>query len=236
MIRRFPLVCCLLSVALLCGWAGAGVLPGPGIAAAATVPGVWHSPELVPGLPTLNTGQQAELSFVSCSAPGECAGGGFYVDGAGHFQAFVVDERSGVWGVAREVPGSAALNAGGNLVLNAISCASPGNCAAGGSYSAAGTSGPVADVFVASEAQGTWAAALEVAGTDDTNATLNSVSCGSAGDCVAGGSTGTSAYTVTETSGTRGSAQPVAGTAALPGASPRSPRFHASRLAATRSA
>ncbi|HUN32907.1 MAG TPA: hypothetical protein VMU95_12920 [Trebonia sp.] len=255
----------------------AGVLPGVVSADAATVTGVWQSPEQVPGMANLNVGAEAHVNGVSCSAPGECTAAGFYTDGAKHIQAFVVDERGGVWGAAQEVPGSAALNAGGNLVPNAISCASPGNCAiggnysdgsghvqawvadetagvwgdaqelpgtatlnaggnaavtsiscaepgycaAGGTYSAAGTGGPVTDVFVASEAHGTWLDALEVAGTDATNASLTSVSCGSAGDCVAGGSTGANAYTVTETSGTWDSAQLVPGIAALPGFLPQ---------------
>jgi len=276
MIRRFRPVYGLFSVALVCGGVSAGTLPDLGRAAAATVQGVWQNSEQVPGIAKLNLGRLSQLSLVSCSAPGECSGGGFYLDGANHFQAFVVDERKGVWGTANKIPGSAALNVGGNLVPNAMSCASPGNCAvsgnytdgsgniqawvadevsgvwgdaqelpgtaalntggnamvtsiscakpgycaAGGSYSAAGTSGPVRDVFVATEVHGSWSPAIEVAGTDASNASLDSVSCGSAGDCVAGGSTGGSAYLVTATSGTWGSAQLVTGTAALPGDQP----------------
>jgi hypothetical protein len=42
--------------------------------------------------------------------------------------------RAGTWRMAIEVPGSAALNAGGEANVNAMSCASAGNCAAGGAY------------------------------------------------------------------------------------------------------
>ena len=40
----------------------------------------------------------------------------------------------GTWGSASEVPGLAALNAGGNAQISSMSCASVGNCGAGGSY------------------------------------------------------------------------------------------------------
>ena len=38
------------------------------------------------------------------------------------------------WGRAVEVPGLGSLNKGGNAGVNSVSCASPGNCTAGGSY------------------------------------------------------------------------------------------------------
>ncbi len=40
----------------------------------------------------------------------------------------------GTWGAAREVPGAAALNQGGNALVDSVSCALAGNCAAGGFY------------------------------------------------------------------------------------------------------
>ena len=53
------------------------------------------------------------VGSVSCAAAGNCAAGGFYVDGAEEWQAFVVDETNGTWGNAIEVPGTATLNNGG---------------------------------------------------------------------------------------------------------------------------
>ena len=38
------------------------------------------------------------------------------------------------WQTAIEVPGTAALNKGGHAVVNSLSCASAGNCGAGGFY------------------------------------------------------------------------------------------------------
>ena len=42
--------------------------------------------------------------------------------------------RAGTWRTAIEVPGSGALNAGGSARVESVSCASAGNCAAGGTY------------------------------------------------------------------------------------------------------
>jgi hypothetical protein len=51
--------------------------------------------------------------------------------GAGDARAVVSD---GTWGQAKEVPGTAALNAGGQASINSVSCARAGYCGAGGSY------------------------------------------------------------------------------------------------------
>jgi hypothetical protein len=73
-------------------------------------------------------------SAVSCRLAGNCAAGGFYSDRSGHGQVFVVSERNGSWGKAIEVPGSGTLNKGGGAFIGSVSCASAGNCAAGGFY------------------------------------------------------------------------------------------------------
>jgi hypothetical protein len=41
---------------------------------------------------------------------------------------------SGTWHTAVEVPGTAALNRGGDAQIISVSCGSAGNCGAGGSY------------------------------------------------------------------------------------------------------
>jgi hypothetical protein len=150
--------------------------------------GVWGRAIEVPGSAALNKGRIAVVSSVSCAAAGTCAAGGFYTDGSGRRQAFVVSERKGVWGRAIEVPGSAALNKGGFAELNSVSCSSAGNCAGGGSYSEG--SGP-GQAFVVSQRHGVWARAIEVPGSGALNkggdARVNSVSCPSAGNCTAGG-------------------------------------------------
>jgi hypothetical protein len=173
--------------------------------------GHWRNAIKVPGMATLNTGGEALVFSVSCAAPGDCAAGGFYRDKA-NLQAYVVDEKNGHWGRAIEVPGMATLNSGA-AVVNSISCAAVGDCAAGGSY--ADGSGN-AHAFVVSETNGTWGAAIEVPGTDldaGGSAEVQTISCGAAGDCSAGGAYAddnqfhdSSVFLVSETNGTWGNA------------------------------
>jgi hypothetical protein len=180
--------------------------------------GRWHRAVEVPGLRALNKGGNAEVSSVSCASRGYCAAVGFYTDGGGQQQGFVAVERSGVWGHAVEVPGLGALNAGGNAEVSSVSCASPGNCAAGGKYTsdAAGS----AQTFVVSEKNGSWGIAEQVAGNlnigKSSYARVNSVSCGSAGNCAAGGqyfddSGNVQAFVVSEVHGIWATAREVAG-------------------------
>jgi len=150
--------------------------------------GRWGKAIQVPGSGGLNAGGDAESLAVSCASAGNCAAGGFYTDGRPASQAFVVSERNGRWGKAVEVPGSGALNAGGSAEVVSVSCASAGNCAAGGFY----TDGSLdIQAFVASERNGRWGGAIEVPGSGALNAGgdagVNSVSCPSAGNCAAGG-------------------------------------------------
>ena len=142
----------------------------------------------MPGIATLNSGGFARLYTVSCAAPAACAAGGIYTDGSGHIQAFVVSKTNGRWGKAIEVPGTAALNKGGSAGLESVSCAAAGACAAGGSYKDG--SGHI-QAFVLSETNGRWSKAIEIPGSAALNsggsAGVNSVSCGAAGACAAGG-------------------------------------------------
>jgi hypothetical protein len=131
----------------------------------------------------INRAGQAELSVqVSCGAPGNCAAGGSYTDAAGKVQGFVMNEVKGRWGTLMPVPGLSALNTGGRAFVTSISCASAGNCAAGGSF----TRSSVPHAFVVSERNGRWGKATVVRGLVG-NSTVNSVSCGSPGNCVAAG-------------------------------------------------
>jgi hypothetical protein len=192
--------------------------------------GTWGTAEEVPGIGTLNAGGSARILSVSCSAAGDCSAAGQYasktVDGIATVQAFVANQTGGTWGTAEEVPGTAALNGGGYATVNSVSCTSPGNCSAGGSYT---TSTPVTQAFIAGETNGTWAKARVVPGSAALNkrglAQINSVSCPSAGNCTAGGfyldaSFNTQAFVVSESGGTWGTAQEIPGTAALDKGSP----------------
>jgi len=191
--------------------------------------GVWGDASQVPGIASLNTGDYAAVDSVSCTGAGDCAAGGSYVVGkpsalAGDSEPFVVDEQGGTWGDAREVPGLAVLNVGGHAQVNSVSCASTGNCAAGGVYAPNATAfgDPDSQAFVVNETNGTWAKAADIPGMSRSDASdsslVTSVSCASVGDCSAGGaedqsdSTNTSeAFVVDETDGAWGAVRRVPG-------------------------
>jgi hypothetical protein len=96
--------------------------------------GRWGTAEPVPGAAALNTGRNAYISSLSCGAAGNCSAGGSYSDSSGHGQALVASQAHGAWGAAQQVPGTAALNAGGFAATYAVSCASANHCSAGGFY------------------------------------------------------------------------------------------------------
>ena len=185
------------------------------------VNGVWRRAEEVPGTAALDTGGSATIDSVSCASPGNCSAGGYYTDRSRHGQAFVVSEVNGVWRRAEEVPGTAALDTGGSITIYSVSCASPGNCSAGGPYTDRSRH---SQAFVVSEVNGVWRRAEEVPGTAALNAggraAINSVSCGSAGNCsVGGGYTDRSghlqAFVVSEVNGVWRRAEEIPGTATL---------------------
>ena len=158
---------------------------------------------------------------MSCASAGNCSAGGLYSDSSGHWQAFVVSQVNGTWGTAKEVPGTATLNADGAAETDSVSCATAGNCSAGGSYD---DSSSFYQAFVVSQVNGTWGSAKEVPGTASNNGgnvgTALPVSCGSAGNCSAGGSYTDSsshqqAFVASQVNGTWGNAKEVPGTAAL---------------------
>ena len=198
---------------------------------ASQVNGVWRPAEEVPGLAALNVGGRATVLSVSCGSAGNCGAVGYYtlrssgpVSANGNFQAFVVNETGGTWGAAQLVPGLAALNKGdGPDLLWSVSCVSAGNCAAGGTYTTNVSSGGDS-AFVVTETGGRWGTAEEVPGVAalglGTSADVVSVSCTAPGDCSAGGDYAGLEYhaqpfVVTETGGSWGHAQAVAGASAI---------------------
>jgi hypothetical protein len=183
--------------------------------------GTWGTAIQVPGTAALNKGGNAEVLSVSCTTAGNCSVGGAYEDASVDRWAFVVSETGGRWGTAIQVPGTAALNKGGNAEITSVSCRSAGNCSAGGDYADASY---LPQAFAVSETAGRWGTAVEVPGTAALNkggsAEVLSVSCRSAGNCSAGGdyldaSFHVQAFAVSETGGRWGSAIEVPGTAAL---------------------
>jgi hypothetical protein len=181
------------------------------------VNGIWGDAIEVPGTAALNT-TDASVDSVSCPSDGNCTAGGGYTDSSGHTQAFVADEVNGTWDNAIEVPGSAALNTAGYAWIATVSCASAGNCSAGGTF--AGSSPAAYQAFVVSEVNGTWDDAIQVPGTTGP-AQVIAVSCPSAGYCAAAGDSAASfpigaggeAFVISEVNGTWGEAIDVSSAA-----------------------
>ncbi len=151
--------------------------------------GTWGQATEVPGLAALNQGGRAQVLSVSCASAADCAAGGFYTDSSFAAQGFVVDETSGAWGPATDVPGLNALNNGTDqpeAQVNSVSCATPGNCLAGGAYG-----GPYSWAFTASETNGVWGKATLVPGLNAIVtgrwAEVGPVSCLAPGNCVIAG-------------------------------------------------
>lgn len=139
---------------------------------------------------------------VSCASPGSCSAGGYLLsDSRSPQQAMVVSEKKGAWGKAEVVPGSATLNTGGQGLIFSVSCASPGNCSAGGTLDVG------KQAFVVDQKNGHWGTVLPIPGMGE----VDSLSCASAGNCSAGGGM----FAVSETNGTWGTAEQIPGLAAV---------------------
>jgi len=183
------------------------------------VNGTWHKAMTIPGSVSLNPGGFAAVASVSCASAGNCSAGGTYTDGSEHVQAFIVNEVNGTWHDASKVPGTTALEHGGGAGLNSVSCASAGNCSAGGYYNSG--------AFVVNEVNGTWHDAIRVPGTAAVDqfsvGGVGAVSCAAPGNCSAGGTFRSpqdplgheDAFVVSEVNGTWHTAIAVPGLARL---------------------
>jgi titin len=171
---------------------------------ASQVDGVWQTKTVVAGIPV--TATESQVTSVSCASAGNCSAGGFSYSydastGANPSRAFVLTQVNGVWGSAVDVPGLADIDLGNTSRVNAVSCASAGNCAAGGFYNYDAEYGyGVTHPFVVAQVAGVWQSAIEVPGggwAEWASGEITSVSCPSDGNCVAGGwSTGEPAFVV----------------------------------------
>ena len=186
--------------------------------------GVWGKAQAVPGFTPRDASENTQVSVISCPSAGNCSAGGILpvaysstISGA-----FVVDEANGVWGKALELTGPQSFNHNGAGV-DSLSCASVGNCSAGGTFPKGSHGDPS---FVVNETNGTWGPAREIPGFAKLDAggssELRSISCGAPGNCSAVGqyqqkSGVTRAYIVGESKGTWGPAFNVPGLTKLNG-------------------
>jgi hypothetical protein len=167
--------------------AGGEYIDGSGtykVFVASEVDGTWRTAIEVPGTAALNAAD-VWVSSLSCGSAGNCALGGYFTSSSSHGQTFVASEVNGTWGKATEVPGTAIF---GPATVSSVSCAPQGSCVAGGSYTSSTGHG---QAFVAADVNGIWGRAIDVPGAAGVNASVGTqvgpVSCGSAGNCAAGG-------------------------------------------------
>ncbi len=145
--------------------------------------GTWGLPQPVAGLAALHE-VSGWVQEISCASPGNCVAVGTYHDDSTFDRAFVVDESAGTWGPAQQVDTSVLKDSGADPT--SVSCATPGNCAVGGTY--LDSKNNLQD-FVADEADGQWKPAQQVPGLANTGQFpgLFQLSCAAPGECVAVG-------------------------------------------------
>ena len=162
------------------------------------VNGVWQEAEdLQPGV---SAWDNAELTQVSCTGPGECSAIGRYdVSGSNGVEGLAAQERAGIWTAKPLRPPPDAVEVGA-VELRSLSCAEPGWCAAVGTYAAeGGSSERVTRAAVVDQRDGAWSpvepAVLPGIDADAARGgALESVSCYAAGACAAVGYYRTGAY------------------------------------------
>jgi hypothetical protein len=139
--------------------------------------------------------QNADLRDVTCTSHGNCVAVGRYVDAAyGNYNAMIATESGGVWGVPSDIAlptGFYPTSTGDqDASLFGVTCTSPGNCVAVGSYSDASDA---SQAMAVTETGGVWGQAVAITLPSPhvtsalQNADLYKVSCTSPGNCVAGG-------------------------------------------------
>jgi hypothetical protein len=182
--------------------------------------GTWGKAHEILGFTKLNLGGSSEFRSISCGAPGNCSAVGQYQQKSGVTRAYIVSEVKGMWGTAFTVPGLSKLNGPHMSSLTTISCASSGDCTAGGYYG----NGDHQIAFIVSEKDGTWGTAMAIPGLAVLNAGHTSymqiISCVSVGNCGASGtysdaSGNAQSFLVNETNSTWGPAQAIRGLAKL---------------------
>ena len=137
-----------------------------------------------------NATPDAYFDSVSCASAGNCVAAGNFWNLAGDYEAFTMSMVAGVWGQATPaVFADGVQNATPDARFDSVSCGSAGHCVAAGNFkNLAGDD----EAFTMSMVAGVWGQATPAVFADGVqNATpdtyFDSVSCASAGNCVAAG-------------------------------------------------
>jgi hypothetical protein len=161
--------------------------------------GRWGTAAPLAGMTALNKVGAGELDNLSCASPGYCTAGGIegINDGynqRGGGQPLVATETAGRWGSAQLIPGMAKLNGGPDGWVSSLSCAAPGDCAAGGTFGIGQNGQKIYSfgAFLVFQVRGKWQTSGYLPGLHALNkglyAYISSVACPAVGRCSAGGS------------------------------------------------
>lgn len=163
--------------------------------------------------------QPSPIMTMTCMSPGNCMAVGNYEgpNGVDDYLPLAANESDGVWApvIPLALPSNASSQAGNVLqsTLHSVACTSVGNCVAVGSYRVAGNGTENEEALIATEVGGAWSLSqLTALPSGATTASLYGVSCWSAGDCIAVGSTNGDAHAMVayESQGTWNPATAVA--------------------------
>jgi hypothetical protein len=149
--------------------------------------GAWTPTEVSQPADSATDDPVAAFASVSCASAGNCAAVGTYADDDSNQHGLLVDETGGSWdpgGTEASMPAAATPGGDPNSVfLSSVSCASAGNCSAVGAYSDASGN---EQGWLLTESGGVWGTGAEATPpSSSAGAFVNSVSCGSAGNCTA---------------------------------------------------
>ncbi len=164
------------------------------------VRGVWEQARTMLLPSDANADPYVNINQVACAQTGNCAAVGSYISKGGATEGLVIPEVDGAWhdALTLVLPGDASAYP--SAALSEVTCVSPGNCTAIGTYTnVAGDS----EGLIASETHGTWARALAMVMPSGAAANPHTffygyggLFCSSVGNCSAGGQylIGTSTY------------------------------------------
>jgi len=163
------------------------------------------------------------ISNVACPSVGNCTAIGMYASSEGDAdgaRGLLLDESNGVWSATpAPLPGDAGADR--QLRLSSLACSSAGNCSVVGIYN---DGSAVRHWLVLTEADGTWTADEPQLPSSISLRRLNSVTCPTAGACVAVGDAHEGAHVpeglVLKWSGSEPNRQWSAAETALPSDSP----------------
>jgi hypothetical protein len=155
------------------------------------VHGVWGSARQIAVPSDANANPFVAIGQVACPSAGNCSAVGSYIDTNNVTRGLLLSERGGSWqpGTTLALPGDA--NAFAGAALSEVSCVSPANCTALGTYT--NYKGAV-EGLTAVELHGVWTrgVAMKMPASAGANPHVffygfSGLSCPSVGNCSAGG-------------------------------------------------